>query len=116
MNPLDSFFKAMVLLLGLLMPTMIYAQQPAAENNSQVIQAFSGEEKPQQSIEDQTRRIVMFVMGVPLLILILVTGALGIAMGVYGKQVFVAHMIFAGLSMTLALAHAIVGVVWFYPF
>ena len=58
----------------------------------------------------------MFVMGVPLLILLLVTGALGIAMGVYGKQVFVAHMVFAGLTMTLALAHAVVGIVWFYPF
>jgi len=48
--------------------------------------------------------------------LLLVTGGLGVAMGVYGKQVFVAHMICAGLSMTLAIAHAIVGIVWFYPF
>jgi len=25
-------------------------------------------------------------------------------------------MVFAGLSLTLALAHAVVGTVWFYPF
>jgi hypothetical protein len=58
----------------------------------------------------------MFLLGVALLTLVLITGGLGIAMGVYGKQVFVAHMIFAGLSMTLAIAHAIVGIVWFYPY
>ena len=60
--------------------------------------------------------LVMFVLGVPLLFLLLTTGVLGIAMGVYGKPVFVAHMVCAGLSMTLAVAHAIVGLVWFYPF
>lgn len=58
----------------------------------------------------------MFLLGVPLLILLLITGALGIAMGIYGKQVFVLHMIFAGLTVTLAFVHAIVGVIWFYPF
>jgi hypothetical protein len=86
-------------------------------DNSQVIQAFTSQEKPDAvSIEQQTKHLIMFVMGVPLLVLLLVTGGLGIAMGVYGKQVFVAHMVCAGLSMTLAIAHAIVGIVWFYPF
>jgi hypothetical protein len=37
-------------------------------------------------------------------------------MGVYGKQVFVAHMITAGLSVTLAIAHAVAALVWFNPF
>ncbi|WP_455205553.1 hypothetical protein [Kaarinaea lacus] len=89
------------------------------ENHTQVIQAFTSEEAKNSdivSIDDQTKGKVMFFMGVPLLVLLLVTGALGIAMGVYGKQVFVAHMLFAGLSMTLAIAHAVVGLVWFYPF
>ena len=60
--------------------------------------------------------LVMFFLGVPLLILLIATVTLGIAMGVYGKQVFLPHMICAGLSMTLALGHAVVGIVWFYPF
>jgi hypothetical protein len=87
------------------------------QDNSQVIQAFTSQEKQDAvSVELQTKHLVMFVMGVPLLALLLVTGGLGIAMGVYGKQVFVAHMVCAGLSMTLAIAHAVVGIVWFYPF
>ena len=105
----------------------VVAQQSSEENHSvaeeenqtQVIQAFTSEVAKNSdivSIDDQTKGMVMFFMGVPLLVLLLVTGTLGIAMGVYGKQVFVAHMLFAGLSMTLAIAHAVVGVVWFYPF
>jgi hypothetical protein len=64
----------------------------------------------------QKKHLTMFLLGVPLLILLLTTGALGIAMGIYGKQVFVLHMISAGLTITLAFVHAIVGVIWFYPF
>jgi len=118
MNVISGFRKLALawLVCGLLYPALGYAQEPATQDNSQVIQAFTSQEKPQQTLEEQTRHLIMFVMGVPLLILLLVTGALGIAMGVYGKQVFVAHMVFAGLSMTLALAHAVVGIVWFYPF
>jgi len=26
------------------------------------------------------------------------------------------HMIFAGLTVTLAIAHLVTGLVWFYPF
>ena len=64
----------------------------------------------------QKKHLTMFLLGVPLLILLLITGALGIAMGIYGKQVFMLHMISAGLTITLAFVHAIVGVIWFYPF
>ena len=84
-----------------------------------VMQAFTKTEVKDSdivSIEDKTKRLIMFLMGVPLLLLITTTVILGVAMGVYGKQVFIAHMICAGLSMTLALAHAVVGIVWFYPF
>jgi len=69
-----------------------------------------------KSITDKDKHRIMFLLGMVLILLVLVTGGLGIAMGVYGKPVFVAHMIFAGLSTTLALVHAIVGIVWFYPF
>ena len=64
----------------------------------------------------QKKHMTMFFLGVPLLIMLLITGGLGIAMGIYGKQVFVQHMISAGLTITLAFVHAILGVVWFYPF
>ena len=120
MKVLFAMFKAglMLILLSLFAPAFsVLAEDTGLQNNTQVIQAFTSQEKDDTtSLEDQTKHLVMFVMGVPLLILLLITGGLGIAMGVYGKQVFVAHMVCAGLSMTLAIAHAIVGVVWFYPF
>ena len=89
------------------------------QNNSSVMQAFTSNEVKDSdivAIEDETKRLVMFFLGVPLLIMLIATVVLGIAMGIYGKQVFLPHMICAGLSMTLALGHAVVGVVWFYPF
>lgn len=95
------------------------AADPAPANDgAQVLQTF---EKSAQAPDagnpvDQTRRWVMFFLGAPLLFLLLITGGLGIAMGVYGKPVYLAHMICAGLSITLAAVHAIVGVVWFRPF
>ncbi|MGD8592173.1 MAG: hypothetical protein PVF82_05035 [Gammaproteobacteria bacterium] len=129
MKALFTIRRAVLLLLSIYLLTLILPVSAAAlsqqdsqqgnnqQDNSQVIQAFTAQEKPDAvSIEQQTKQLIMFVMGVPLLVLLLVTGGLGIAMGVYGKQVFVAHMVCAGLSMTLAIAHAIVGIVWFYPF
>lgn len=68
------------------------------------------------AIKEQEKREIMFYMGIPLIIMLLITAGLGVAMVVYQKKVFVAHMVFAGLSLTLALAHAVVGTVWFYPF
>ena len=94
-------------------------QQAGEQGSASVIGSFATDRSAKSElvqIEDKTKRLVMFVMGVPLLILIFVTAALGVAMGVYGKQVFVPHMVCAGLSLTLALGHAVVGIVWFYPF
>jgi len=90
-----------------------------SENASQVLKGFNQDRSaPSEivSIPDERKRLIMFIMGVPLLVLIILTVSLGVAMVVYGKQVFVAHMICAGLSLTLALGHAIVGMVWFFPF
>jgi len=93
---------------------------PTESSESQVIQAFTSQEGDIESsiikIDDQRKRQVMFAMGVPLLIFIFITVGLGIAMGVFGKDVYIAHMVFAGLSLTLALGHAVVGLVWFWPF
>lgn len=93
--------------------------QTDEQGSASVIGSFSTDKSAKSElvqIEDKTKRLVMFVMGVPLLILLFATAALGVAMGVYGKQVFVPHMVCAGLSLTLALGHAVVGIVWFYPF
>ena len=93
---------------------------PTESSDSQVIHAFTSQENDIESniikIDDQRKRQVMFAMGVPLLIFIIITVGLGIAMGVFGADVYIAHMVFAGLSLTLALGHAVVGLVWFWPF
>lgn len=94
-------------------------QQSGEQGSASVIQSFATDQSAKSelvAIEDKTKRLIMFLMGVPLLILIFATAALGVAMGVYGKPVFVPHMICAGFSLTLALGHAVVGIVWFYPF
>lgn len=95
------------------------AEVPSSGESVQILQAFNkqhSEAEHAKSISDKDKQKVMFLLGVLLLTLVLITGGLGIAMGVYGKPYFVAHMVCAGLSITLAIAHAIVGVVWFYPF
>lgn len=110
---------AMAMMCALCVLHATAAADPAPANDgAQVLQSF---EKTAQAPDaanpvDQTRRWVMFFLGAPLLFLLLITGGLGIAMGVYGKPVYLAHMIFAGLSITLAIVHAIVGLVWFRPF
>lgn len=90
-----------------------------AHNDVAVMGAFTSDESEEGDalqIGDQQKRIIMFTMGLSLLILLLTTASLGISMVVQGKQVFVAHMIFAGLSVTLAIAHSVVAIVWFFPF
>jgi hypothetical protein len=115
----------LVVFVTLYVNTASAAQQnsdkPSAEtaNDSQVMQSFASQDDAETGvvkIGDKRKHLVMFVMGVPLLLFIMITVALGIAMGVFGKDVYVPHMIFAGLSLTLALGHAIVGLVWFWPF
>lgn len=89
------------------------------ESEAQIIQKFTSKDDIESdivAIDDKRKRQIMFAMGVPLLLFIIITVALGVAMGVFGKDVYVPHMIFAGLSLTLALGHAIVGLVWFWPF
>lgn len=122
----DSYARLIVSWLIVTMLVMFCAVSIArAEENDQkgssakVMEAF--EKQAIQNKADgpstiQKKQLTMFLLGVSLLILLLVTGALGIAMGIYGKQVFVLHMISAGLTITLACVHAIVGIVWFYPF
>lgn len=93
--------------------------ESAGESEAQIIQKFTSQESIDSeivTIDDKRKRQIMFAMGVPLLLFIIITVSLGVAMGVFGKDVYIAHMVFAGLSLTLALGHAIVGLVWFWPF
>lgn len=126
-NFITASFIVLLVTLGV---SFVWAEEPVTEKaaseqsaneqgDSSVMQSFVSREVVESdivAIEDETKRLVMFIMGVPLLILLIATVALGVAMVIYGKQVFVAHMICAGLSLTLAMAHAVVGLVWFFPF
>lgn len=108
-----------LLLLMAAVPFARAADSPQKGDSVQVMEAFERDATRVEDanvFNDHKKHVIMFLMGVPLLILILITGALGIAMAVYGKQVFMLHMIFAGLTVTLALAHLVTGLVWFYPF
>jgi hypothetical protein len=58
----------------------------------------------------------MFSIGAVLLILLISTASVGIAVAVFGKRLFVVHMVLAGLTVTMALVHVAVGLVWFFPF
>ncbi len=100
------------------LPARAEVQNQGAES-AQILQEFNKQHQENEhakSITDKDKQVVMFIMGVALLVLVLITGGLGLALGVYGKPVFVTHMVFAALSVTLAIAHAIVGLVWYYPF
>ena len=96
-----------------------YAAEKAAGGDSsiQVIEAFNkaDAERSKHEISDKRKQQIMFLMGITLLVFIITTVSLGVAMVVFAKPVFVAHMIFAGFSLTLAIAHAIVAIVWFFP-
>lgn len=113
-----------LLLLGcLLLPMLVSAadsqETSSAADSLRMLESFAegqAEKSDIVAIQDREKREIMFFMGVPLIIMLIITVALGVAMVVYQKKVFVAHMVFAGLSLTLALAHAVVGTVWFYPF
>jgi len=86
--------------------------------SAKVLQQFNQVDEtvaPERAISVHRKHQVLFWMGSALLLLILLTAGFGIAMGVFGKDVFVWHMLCAGLASTLAIAHAVVAFVWFYP-
>lgn len=90
-----------------------------AGSGHEVMQSFIKKERAVSEhvlIAEKERRQILFIMGVVLLVSILLTAGLGVSMVVYGKQVFVPHMIFAGISVFLAIAHAVTAIVWFFPF
>ncbi|MCF6256669.1 MAG: hypothetical protein L3K25_10310 [Gammaproteobacteria bacterium] len=115
------FYLFVGLVLSIAVPS--YADEPVEQKveqqSSGVLQAFENDRSAKSelvAVDEETKHLIMFLMGIPLLLLIITTVALGVAMVVYGKRVFVPHMVCAGLSLTLALGHAVAGIVWFYPF
>lgn len=93
------------------------AAQAAGQSMTEVLQSFQQEEQiaPERAIADKSKHQILFWMGLALLVLILATASFGIAVGIYEKDVYLWHMLCAGLSVTLAIAHAVVAIVWFYP-
>ena len=96
------------------------SQPPATTNGPQILEEF-GRQQPQRPdrvtvISDHEKQVVMFSIGTVLLVLLIGTASVGIAVAVFGKPLFLVHMILAGLTVTVALIHVAVGVVWFFPF
>lgn len=90
-----------------------------SESGISVVESFQAKQSPEEgatSISDHEKGVIMFIMGVALLIAVITTASLGLSMALHGKEVFVAHMIGAGVSVFLAIAHSVVAIVWFFPF
>lgn len=117
---LGSFHKlVLVTLLGMLCFGGIHVAPVAANDGGEVLKGFiekQDETHGVKEIAEKRKHQIMFYMGFALLIGVLVTAGLGIAMAIYGKEVFLAHMLSAGFSVFLAVAHAVTAVVWFFPF
>ncbi|MDQ6950352.1 MAG: hypothetical protein Q9M26_01650 [Mariprofundales bacterium] len=119
-----------IMLLVVLFPLMAQAatstvavtrpvSNPMVSAEQMIIKFNAGthdEESAERKISIKSKHEVLFWMGAALLIGLLLTGGFGIAVGVLGKDLFVAHMICAGLTVTLAIAHAITAFVWFWPY
>jgi len=103
------------------MSTSAYAATPEgvnAQHSSQVLEQFNQDDDvlaPERVIEVKRKHQILFWMGGSLLILILLAAGFGIAMGIFDKDVFIWHVLSAGLATTLAIAHGVVAFVWFYP-
>lgn len=117
MSFLSQRIRALVILF---LPLMLFFTQPVFSNErADVLKSFHGSERGEMIAsydEQQFQHKVMFVMGVTLLIFVLLTAGFGIAMAMLGKDVFLAHMICAGVTVFLTLAHSVVAIVWFFPF
>jgi len=111
-----------LLLIALLSFTPVSAQEQAADHvddTLEVMEVFNQQaidEAESYAMTDEAKHKVLFFMGVTLLILLCATAYLGINMVVFNKEVFVPHMICAGLTVTLGIAHAVAAAVWFFPF
>ncbi len=122
----NKLSQLLFMLMLVIIPVFFSASNVAAsdvvsehESDMKIMRGFAdqqAEEGEAVKISDKEKHRWLFFMGASLLLLILSTASFGIATGVFGKNYFVAHMVTAGLTVTLALAHAVAATVWFYPF
>ncbi len=108
-----------VLVCVLSLPGFARADDEGTDSPFDVLRGFTEVEIEKSdivAISDEQKHQIMFAMGFVLLITIITTALLGISMVAFGKQVFLAHMIFAGISVFLAIVHAVTAIVWFFPF
>ena len=95
------------------------SEPPAASNPAKILESFGRQQQRPAGVTvigDHERQVIMFSIGTVLLALLIGTASVGIAVAVFGKPLFIVHMILAGLTVTVALIHVTVGLVWFYPF
>ncbi len=89
-------------------------------NSISVLQQFCDQQEARvegaSKLTDKRKHTIMFWLALPLLLLLLTTTGLGVATGIFGKRLFIPHMICAGLTLALVVAHTIAGIVWFFPF
>ena len=91
----------------------------SSSHRGSVLSSFVGGDRGElvESFDERRdQHQILFFMGVLLLVSILLTAGFGVSMAMLGKEVFVPHMIFAGISVFLSIAHAVVAIVWFFPF
>ena len=117
-----SYIYFILLVLGLLpqivVPTTVYAETKAP-NEHEVMSSFNADEVARAEkggVEDEMKHKILFWMGFALIFLVLATAVVGVNMAFFGKELFVAHMLLAGGTVFLSLAHAVTAIVWFYPF
>ncbi|MBN4061446.1 MAG: hypothetical protein COB41_09710 [Proteobacteria bacterium] len=119
-KPVRYFFLLVLMAMGT-MCSSVYAagvsEAASIQHSSEVLQEFNEDSElaPERMIETKRKHQILFLMGGSLLILILFAAGFGIAMGIFDKDVFVWHVLSAGLATTLAIAHGVVAFVWFYP-
>jgi len=107
------------LLLVIVAPVSMAQESQPVDDNLEVMEVFKQDALDKQisnELVDEEKHKILFYMGIVLLILLCTTAYLGISMVVFNQEVFVKHMISAGLTVTLGLAHAVVAIVWFFPF
>ncbi len=99
--------------------SVLAADESGADSSHAVLAPFIDKEEvlgEAVAIDDEQKHKILFYMGVLLLILIVTTAVIGLRMALFGKQLFVPHMISAGFTVFLAFAHAVTAIVWFFPF
>ena len=95
------------------------ADVPQNDDSAAVMDAFNQqamENARAMALTEEDKHQILFVMGVALLILLGATAYFGLRMGISGDDVFLPHMVCAGLTITLAIVHAVTSIVWFFPF